>query len=70
MRTPEQGADTIVYLASSPEAERMSGEHLIDRGLTRAAPRRGRAEEAVGSERGAHQPQGSVVELAGFVKSI
>jgi retinol dehydrogenase-12 len=31
MRTPEQGADTIVYLASSPEAERMSGEYLIDR---------------------------------------
>jgi retinol dehydrogenase 12 len=31
MRTPEQGADTIVYLASSPEAEEMSGEYLIDR---------------------------------------
>jgi retinol dehydrogenase 12 len=31
MRTPEQGADTIVYLASSPEAGRMSGKYLMDR---------------------------------------
>jgi len=31
MRTPEQGADTIVYLASSPEAEEMSGRYLADR---------------------------------------
>jgi NAD(P)-dependent dehydrogenase (short-subunit alcohol dehydrogenase family) len=31
MRTPEQGADTIVYLASSPEAGRMSGKYLTDR---------------------------------------
>ena len=31
MRTPEQGADTVVYLASSPEAGEMSGEYLMDR---------------------------------------
>ncbi len=31
MRTPQQGADTIVYLASSPEAGRMSGKYLTDR---------------------------------------
>jgi NAD(P)-dependent dehydrogenase (short-subunit alcohol dehydrogenase family) len=31
MRTPEQGADTIVFLASSPEAEEMTGRYLIDR---------------------------------------
>jgi retinol dehydrogenase-12 len=31
MRTPEQGADTIVFLASSPEAEEMSGRYLADR---------------------------------------
>jgi NAD(P)-dependent dehydrogenase (short-subunit alcohol dehydrogenase family) len=31
MRAPEQGADTIVYLASSPEAGGMSGKYLMDR---------------------------------------
>jgi hypothetical protein len=31
MRSPEQGADTIIYLASSPEAGRMSGKYLMDR---------------------------------------
>jgi NAD(P)-dependent dehydrogenase (short-subunit alcohol dehydrogenase family) len=31
MRTPEQGADTIVYLASSPEAGGMSGKYMMDR---------------------------------------
>jgi retinol dehydrogenase-14 len=31
MRTPEQGADTVIYLASSPEAGRMTGKYLIDR---------------------------------------
>ncbi len=31
MRTPEQGADTIVYLASAPEAGEMTGRYLTDR---------------------------------------
>ena len=31
MRSPEQGADTIIYLATSPEAEGMSGKYLTDR---------------------------------------
>jgi hypothetical protein len=31
MRTPQRGADTIVYLASSPEAGRTSGKYLTDR---------------------------------------
>jgi NAD(P)-dependent dehydrogenase (short-subunit alcohol dehydrogenase family) len=31
MRTPEQGADTIIYLASSPEAGEMNGKYLTDR---------------------------------------
>ena len=31
MRTPERGADTVVYLASSPEAGSMTGRYLIDR---------------------------------------
>jgi NAD(P)-dependent dehydrogenase (short-subunit alcohol dehydrogenase family) len=31
MRTPEQGADTVVYLAVSPEAGKMTGRYLIDR---------------------------------------
>jgi NAD(P)-dependent dehydrogenase (short-subunit alcohol dehydrogenase family) len=31
MRTPEQGADTVIYLATSPEAGEMTGEYLTDR---------------------------------------
>ena len=31
MRTPEQGADTVIYLASSPEAAEMTGKYLADR---------------------------------------
>jgi NAD(P)-dependent dehydrogenase (short-subunit alcohol dehydrogenase family) len=31
MRTPERGAETIVYLASSPEAAQVSGRYLTDR---------------------------------------
>ena len=31
MRTPEQGAETVIYLASSPEAGEMSGRYLMDR---------------------------------------
>ena len=31
MRSPEQGADTLVYLASSPGAGEMNGKYLTDR---------------------------------------
>jgi NAD(P)-dependent dehydrogenase (short-subunit alcohol dehydrogenase family) len=31
MRTPERGADTVVYLAVSPEAGKMTGRYLTDR---------------------------------------
>jgi retinol dehydrogenase 14 len=31
MRTPDRGADTVVYLAVSPEAGKMTGRYLIDR---------------------------------------
>ena len=31
MRSPEQGADTLVYLASSPEAGELNGKYLTDR---------------------------------------
>lgn len=31
MRTPEQGADTLVYLAASPDVEGMTGKYLSDR---------------------------------------
>jgi NAD(P)-dependent dehydrogenase (short-subunit alcohol dehydrogenase family) len=31
MRSPEQGADTIVYLASSPEVSDVTGRYLMDR---------------------------------------
>ncbi len=45
MRTPEQGADTVVYLASSPEAGEMNGRYLMDRReVTPAEPRDGAAQ--------------------------
>jgi retinol dehydrogenase 14 len=31
MRSPKQGADTLVYLVASPEVEGMTGEYLVDR---------------------------------------
>lgn len=31
MKTPAQGADTAVYLASSPEAERVTGRYFVNR---------------------------------------
>jgi hypothetical protein len=31
MRTPEQGADTVVYLAVSPETGKMTAKYLMDR---------------------------------------
>ena len=31
MRAPEQGADTLIYLAASPEVEGMTGKYLSDR---------------------------------------
>jgi NAD(P)-dependent dehydrogenase (short-subunit alcohol dehydrogenase family) len=31
MRSPEQGADTLVYLASSPDAGEINGKYLTDR---------------------------------------
>ena len=36
MRSPEKGADTLVYLASSPDVEGMSGKYLSDRKLITA----------------------------------
>jgi NAD(P)-dependent dehydrogenase (short-subunit alcohol dehydrogenase family) len=36
--TPEQGADTAIYLASSPEVEGVSGEYFIKRKRRRPAP--------------------------------
>jgi hypothetical protein len=31
MRSPEQGADTLIWLASSPEVEGVNGEYFSDR---------------------------------------
>lgn len=36
MRSPEQGADTVIYLASSPDVEGMTGKYLSDRRLITA----------------------------------
>ena len=38
-RSPEQGADSLVWLATSPEAARFTGEYFSDRELTRTARR-------------------------------
>lgn len=37
MRSPEQGADTVIYLASSPDVEGMTGKYLSDRKLITAS---------------------------------
>ncbi len=37
MRSSEEGADTIVYLAASPEVEGMNGKYLADRKVTTAS---------------------------------
>lgn len=44
MRSSEQGADTVVYLATSPEVEGMSGEYFSDREV--AKPAEGAYDEA------------------------
>jgi len=31
MKSPEQGAETSIYLASSPEVEGISGKHFVDK---------------------------------------
>ena len=38
MLTPEQGAETVVFLAASPEAERLSGAYLEKCGVVEPAP--------------------------------
>jgi retinol dehydrogenase 14 len=37
MRSPEQGGDTVIYLASSPDVEEMTGKYLSDRKLITAS---------------------------------
>jgi NAD(P)-dependent dehydrogenase (short-subunit alcohol dehydrogenase family) len=37
-RTPEKGAETSVYLASSPEAEGITGKYFADSKVTQTAP--------------------------------
>jgi NAD(P)-dependent dehydrogenase (short-subunit alcohol dehydrogenase family) len=37
-RTPEEGADTVIYLASSPQVEGVSGEYFADRKPARSSP--------------------------------
>jgi len=38
MRTPEKGADTIIWLASSPEVEGVTREYFIDREERKSSP--------------------------------
>jgi NAD(P)-dependent dehydrogenase (short-subunit alcohol dehydrogenase family) len=37
-RTPEQGADTVIYLASSPDVERITGMYFADREAIPSSP--------------------------------
>jgi NAD(P)-dependent dehydrogenase (short-subunit alcohol dehydrogenase family) len=37
-RTPEQGADTVIYLASSPEVEGITGAYFADREAVPSSP--------------------------------
>ena len=39
MRSPEQGADTAVYLASAPEVEGVTGRYFADRKAKRSTRR-------------------------------
>jgi retinol dehydrogenase-14 len=36
--SPEQGADTVVYLASSPEVEGVTGKYFVERKAVRSSP--------------------------------
>jgi NAD(P)-dependent dehydrogenase (short-subunit alcohol dehydrogenase family) len=38
MLTPEEGADTVVWLASSPEAEGITGKYFVKRKAVRSSP--------------------------------
>jgi hypothetical protein len=37
-RTPEEGADTVIYLASSPEVEGITGKYFADREAIPSSP--------------------------------
>jgi hypothetical protein len=37
LKTPEQGAQTSIYLASSPDAQRVSGRYFANRKQKRAS---------------------------------
>ncbi len=37
MRSPEKGADTLIYLAASPDVEGMTGRYFIDREVTNSS---------------------------------
>jgi hypothetical protein len=37
-RTPEEGADTVIYLASSPEVEGITGMYFADREAVQSSP--------------------------------
>ena len=37
-RSPEKGAETSIYLATSTEVQSISGNYFVDRKVTRPAP--------------------------------
>ncbi|MNN62740.1 oxidoreductase [compost metagenome] len=44
--TPEQGADTAIYLAAAPELSRVTGQYYYRRLIQQLSPRAENAEEA------------------------
>jgi NAD(P)-dependent dehydrogenase (short-subunit alcohol dehydrogenase family) len=70
--TPEQGADTIVYLASSPEVANVSGEYFVKRAILQpsrqagddaAARRLWEASEGLAADRKVGPPANSMTRL-------
>ena len=39
MKSPEKGAETSIYLASSPEVEGVTGKHFINKKATKSSKR-------------------------------
>ena len=58
MRSPEKGAETVVYLASDPDIETVMGKYLHDlkpKRSSKALVRRGCGRATLAGERGAHR---------------
>jgi NAD(P)-dependent dehydrogenase (short-subunit alcohol dehydrogenase family) len=62
-RSPEEGAETSIYLASSPEVQTITGKYFVDRKVTQPAPQA--ADRTVA--RRLWDVSAEMVQLAGFM---